>query len=138
MLAGLRIGALLGLSPEDLSLEPSHPRQRFLKLAGQLGDLGLLPANDLLEALSLVLPSCFSLGSTGMQRPPVVCLLSKLDLQATDIGVPSEHASIVWILPVCVRPPRGAPKTNMGSLNVYGESNPGELLFAGRYSLGGL
>jgi hypothetical protein len=123
VLVGLRLGALLGLSPEDLPLEPSDPRQRFLKLAGQLGDLGLLLANDLLEALSLVLPSCFPLGSTSMQRPPVVCLLAEFDLPATDFGILNEHAGMVRTPALCVQPPqqnsRSAPETATGSLNVY-------------------
>ncbi|MCK4659811.1 MAG: DUF86 domain-containing protein [Phycisphaerae bacterium] len=39
---------LLGLSAEDLSLEPSDSRQGFLELVSQLGDLSLLTAYDLL------------------------------------------------------------------------------------------
>ncbi len=66
MLAGVRLGALLGLSAEDLSLKPSDSRQGFLELVSQFGDLGLLTANDLFAALSLVLESRFPFGSPGM------------------------------------------------------------------------
>jgi hypothetical protein len=59
-------GALLGLSSEDLPLKPSDSRQGLLKLVSQIGDLGLLTANDLFELLSLILPSRFPFGSTGM------------------------------------------------------------------------
>ena len=120
---GLSFGALLGLSAEDLPLEPSDPRQGFLKLVGQLGDLGLLLANDLLKALSLILPGRFTLGSTSMQRPPVVRLLAEFDFQATDFGIPNDHADMVRTSPVCVQPPhqdsRNAPNTTTGLLNVY-------------------
>ena len=80
--AGVEFWTLLGLSAEDLLLEPGYSRQGFLKLVSQLGDLGLLTANDLFEALSLVLESRFPFGSTGMLCPPVVCLPAELDCQA--------------------------------------------------------
>jgi hypothetical protein len=105
-LVGLRLGALLGLLPEDLPLEPSDPRQRLLKLVGQLGDLGLLPANDLLEALSPVLPSRFPFGGSGMLSPPIVRLLAELDFNPTDFGILNEHASMLPTLAVCVQPPQ--------------------------------
>ena len=118
VLVGLRLWALLGLSPEDLPLEPSHPCQGFLKLVSQLGDLGLLTANDLFEALSLVLPSRFPFGSTGMQRPPVVCLLAEFYFQATGFGILNKHAGMVRTSLVCVQPPqqnfRSAPKNDYG------------------------
>lgn len=66
MRVGVWCWALLELSAEDLPLKPSDSRQGFLKLVRQLGDLGLLTANDLLEALSLLLESRLSFGSPGM------------------------------------------------------------------------
>ena len=105
MLAGVRLGALLGLSAEDLPLQPSYPRQGFLELVSQLGDLGLLTANDLFEPLSLAFESCFSFGSPGMLCPPVVGLLAKFDLQTTDFDILNEHAGMVRTSPVCVQPP---------------------------------
>jgi hypothetical protein len=123
VLAGLRLWALLGLSPEDLPLEPSYPRQGLLELVGQFGDLGLLLANDLLEALSRVLPTRFPFGSTGMHGPPVVCLLAELDLQATDFGILKEHVRMMPTSAECVQPPqpnsRSVLETATGLLNVY-------------------
>ena len=51
--AGVGLGALLGLSAEDLFLEPGDSRFGGFEFSGQLGDLGLLLANDRLELPSL-------------------------------------------------------------------------------------
>ena len=106
MLAGLRSGALLRLSPEDLPLEPGHPRQSCLEFVGQIGDLSLLLPNDMLQMLCLLLPGRFPHGSTSMQRSPVVRLLTKLDLQTTDFDILHEHADMVENSTVCVQLPR--------------------------------
>ena len=106
MLAGLRSGALLRISPEDLPLEPGHPRQSCLEFVGQIGDLSLLLPNDMLQMLCLLLPGRFPHGSTSMQRSPVVRLLTKLDLQTTDFDILHEHADMVENSTVCVQLPR--------------------------------
>ncbi len=95
LLALIGLLALFGLSAEDLLLKPGYSRLGRFEFLGEFGDLSLLTANGLLEALSLVPPSRFSFGGPGMLRPPVVCLLAKLDSQATDFGVLNKHASMV-------------------------------------------
>ena len=85
----------------------------------QLVDLGLLTANDLLETLSLVLPSRLPFGSTSVPRPPVVCLLAKLDLQATDFGILNKQASMVRASPVCVQPPQQNSRSPQRRPRVY-------------------
>ncbi len=117
MCVGVGFWALLGLSAEDLPIKPSHPRQGLLKLVSQLGDLGLLTANDLFEALSFVLESRFPFGGTGMQRPPVVCPPAKLDFPAPGFGILNSMPA--WYGPhQCVFSPRSrisvAPKDNHG------------------------
>jgi len=119
VLAGVRLGALLGLSAEDLFLEPGDSRLGRFEFSDELGDLGLLTANDLLELLSLVLESRFPLGSTGMQRPPVVCLLAEFDFQATDFGILNEHPSMVRTSPLCVQPPQQNPRSPQRRPRVY-------------------
>ena len=127
MLAGVGFWALLGLASEDLLLKPSDSGLGGFEFSGQFGDLGLLTANDLFEAMSLILPDRFPLGSPGMHRPPVVRLLAEFDFQTTGFGIQNEHASMVCTSPVCVQPPkqnsRSDSETTMGSLNVYGWDN---------------
>jgi len=102
--AGVGLGALLGLSSEDLFLKPGDSRLGCFEFSSELGDLGLLTANDRLEPLSPLLPVCFPFRSPRMLSSPVMGLLAEFDLQALDFGILNEHAGMVRAPPVRVQP----------------------------------
>jgi hypothetical protein len=103
--AGLisNLRGLLGLSAEDLLLEPGHLGPQGLKLLSQLGDLSLLITNDLLEPLNFGPGGSFPFDGPGMQRPVVVGLLAEFDHQTARRSLLNAHAATLPTQPICVQ-----------------------------------
>ena len=100
---GSEVFSSLGLSAEDLLLQPGHPGLGGLELLGQLDDPGPLTANGLLELPSPVFPRRFPFDRPGMLPPPVVGLLAEFNQHATGLGTLNGHAPMVQRPALCVQ-----------------------------------